>query len=218
MPEVDVFDGGWKITPPDGKYLYIKNLRPFEDDDSATANKKFINWVVRSTATSGDARAEYLRLYITGAGGGGEALRAFTTVNDVAGGSAHGVHASLNFGTSGTITGQGIAGRNTLHLPNTALASNVTLAAVQAEIWSDGSASDPGGSTILSFFRAVAGGHANGIADVQDDAVLFDLQGITSGAGHLFVATAPSTLGASLKIRVGSTLYYIPLYTTTGST
>lgn len=180
---------------------------------SATAGAIFKEYRLESTATSGDARGEYLRLYISGAGGGGEALRAFTTVNDVAAANAHGAHISLNFGTSGTVTGQGIAGRFTLHMPTTALTSNVTMGAVQAEIWSDGSTSDPGGSTLLSFFRAVNGGNATGAADVDDDAVLFELNGFTSGAAKLFSTgtTVVANMVASLKIRVGATLYYIPL-------
>jgi len=181
-------------------------------ETTATASANFFEYRLENSATSGDNRGEYLRLYLTGAGGGGEAMRIFTTVEDVAAANAHGAHISLNFGTSGTVTGQGIANRCTLHLPTTALASNVTLSAVQAEVYSDGSTSDPGGSTILSFFRAVNGGHASGMADVDDDAVLFDLQGFTDATGNLFLSTAPSTLAASLRVLVGSTTYYLPLY------
>ena len=179
---------------------------------TSTADSKYMEFRLENSATSGDNRGMYLREYLTGAGGGGEALRVFTTVEDVAASNAHGAHISLNFGTSGTVTGQGIATRSTLHLPPTALASNVTLAAVQAEIYSDGSTSDPGGSTILSLFRAVNGGNANGMADVDDDAVFFDIQGFTDATGNMFLTTAPTTLAASLRIRVGTTTYYLPLY------
>jgi len=183
-------------------------------ETTAQAGKNFLSFYLENTATSGDNRGQYLRLYLGGAGGGGEALRAFTTVNNVAAGTAHGAHISLSFGTSGTVTGQGIAGRNTLHLPTTALTSNVTMSALQAEIYSDGSTSDPGGSTILSFIRVVNAGHASGMADVDDDANVMELQGFTSGAGNAFFISAPQTLAASLRVRVGSTLYYIPLYST----
>ena len=179
---------------------------------TATADSNYMEFRVENSAASGDNRGMYLREYMTGAGGGGEALRVFTTVEDVAAATVNGSHTSLNFGTSGTVTGQGVVNNNTLHLPTTALASNVTLAAVQAEIYSDGSTSDPGGSTKLSFFRANNGGNANGMANVDDDAVLFDLQGFTDATGNLFLTTAPSTLAASLRIMVGTTLYYLPLY------
>lgn len=191
---------------------------------TSTADAKFFEYRLESSATSGDARGEYLRLYISGAGGGGEALRAFTTVNDVAAATAHGAHISLNFGTSGTVTGQGVAGRFTLHMPTTALTSNVTMSAVQAEIWSDGSTSDPGGSTKLSFFRAVNGGNANGMADVDDDAALFELIGFTAGSGNLVSGNTASkstldfTNWVTLRILIGSTVYYIPAAQTIGAT
>ena len=176
------------------------------------ANSKFMEFRLQNTATSGDNRAMYLRFYNDGAGGGGEALRAFTTVTNVAASTVHGAHISLNFAATGTVTGQGIAGRFTLHIPDVALTSNVTLSAVQAEIWSDGTSSDPGGSTILSCFRALNAGDT-GKADVDTDAYLFDIQGWTSATGSMFLADTPGTLGGSLRILIGATPYYIGLYT-----
>ena len=190
---------------------------------TSTAGKNFLEHRLESSATSGDARGHYLRLYLSGAGGSGESLRAFTTVNDVAAATAHGAHISLNFGTSGTVTGQGIAMRGTLHMPATALTSNVTMAAVQAEIWSDASTSDPGGSTILSFFRAVNGGNANGMADVDDDAALFELNGFTLGSGNMVSANTAgqSTLDFTnwvlIRINIGGTTHYIPAAQTIGA-
>ena len=202
----------------DGAGLVLSGGTAASPITTSEANKNIIDYRLENSATSGDNRGMYLRLYLSGAGGGGEAARIFTTVNDVAASTAHGAHISLNFGATGTVTGQGIAGRNTIHLPNKALTSNVTMAAVQAEIYSDGSASDPGGSTILSFFRAVNDGHANGKADVDDDAYFFEVLGLTSGAGHVFKTGAPTTLGASLRVKVGATTYHLPLYTTQSST
>jgi hypothetical protein len=214
----------------DALHLLMRNIRDKDDPRRIVlgsssnrvvkdvANNKFIQIYVDNGATSGDNRAMYLRLYLTGAGGGGEAARIFTTVEDVAAGTAHGAHISLNFGSTGTVTGQGIAARCTLHLPDVALTSNVTMSALQAEIYSDGSDSDPGGSTILSFIRVVNDGHADGKADVDDDAVFFDIQGLTAGAAHVFAtgltaSTVYGNLTASLKILIGSTNYYIPLAT-----
>lgn len=181
-------------------------------------SRNFLSFYFENFATSGDNRGMYLRQYISGAGAGGDALRVFNTVNNVAAGTAHGAHISLNFGATGTVTGQGIASRNTLHLPDAALASNVTLSALQAEIYADGSDADPGDSTLLSFLRFVLAGHADGVADVisSTQSVLLDVQGVAAsgdGVNGLFRTVAPTTLGASFKIRVGSTLYYLPLYT-----
>jgi hypothetical protein len=184
---------------------------------TATANSNFMDYRLQSSATSGDARGEYLRLYLTGAGGGGEALRAFTTVNNVVGANAHGAHISLNFGASGSLTGQGIAVRGTLHMPTTALpAGNVTYGAVQAEIFSDGSNSDPAGN-LLSFFRAVNAGDATGGADVDDDVALFDISGVTIGAGNLVEAsTTEANYSNSVRVRINGTNYYMMLASVAG--
>ena len=181
------------------------------------ASRNFLSFFFENYATSGDNRGMYLRQYLSGAGSSGEAARIFNTVNNVAAASVHGAHISLNFGSTGTVTGQGIASRNTLHLADQALASNVTLSALQAEIYCDGSDADPGDSTLLSFLRFSLGGHADGIADVisSTQSVLMDVQGVAAsgdGVNGLFRTVAPTTLAASFKVRVGSTLYYLPLY------
>jgi len=67
---------------------------------STTADEKFISFYFSDSATSGDSRGLYLRHYIAGAGGGGESLRSFTSIDDVAGATAHGAHISLGFEAS----------------------------------------------------------------------------------------------------------------------
>ncbi len=100
--------------------------------------------------------------------------------------------------------------RATLHIPATALTSNVTMSAVEAEIWSDAATSDPGGSTLLSYFLVNNGGNATGAADVDDDVVLFDIQGHTIGSGNMIEASVTeANYSHSIRIRVGSTLYYL---------
>lgn len=187
---------------------------------TATADTKFVQMYTKSTATGAgsDTRGIYDRLYLAGATtGGGEALRAYTTIDDAVVGTAHGAHISLDFDStanSAQLTGLGVAGRNTLHIPSDAAWTSGTLAAVQAEIFSDGANSDSDGLTELSFIRVINDGNATGKGNVDDDAVVFSLQGFTDGAGNVFKATAPTTLGASLRVKVGSTIYYLPLYTT----
>lgn len=177
---------------------------------TATADKNFLDFRTQSTATSGDARGIYNRLYLAGAGVSGESLRSFTTVNNVAAATAHGAHISLSFGATGTITGQGIATRSTIHLKDEALASNVTMAALQAEIYSDGANSDPGGNTKLSYLRCVNDGHADGIADVDDDANLIEIIGHTIGAGNMVVAEVDETkFSHKIRINIGGTTYYL---------
>ncbi len=137
-------------------------------ETTASANKNFFEYRLENTATSGDNRGFYLRLYLAGTGIGGEALRVFTTVDDVVAGTVHGSHTSLNFNATGQASGLAVAGRHTLHLPNVAAWASGTLAPGSFEIWSDGSDSDPSGVTELSVLQSVLGGHADGIADTDD--------------------------------------------------
>lgn len=82
---------------------------------TSTAGKNFLGYWVKSTATSGDARGLYMRLYLSGAGSG-EAVRAYATAaaaNVATGGTVNGIHASLSMNASASISGQGFAGRFT---------------------------------------------------------------------------------------------------------
>ena len=82
---------------------------------TADANKNFMGYWVKSTATSGDARAFYARLFF-GAAGSGEAVRAYATAaaaNVATGGTVNGIHASLTLNASASVSGQGFAGRFT---------------------------------------------------------------------------------------------------------
>jgi len=67
---------------------------------AAAGNAK--SYFLDATHTTGDMRGEYLRLYFSGAGGSGEAVRIFSTINDVevaTGGTVNGAHISI--GTAG---------------------------------------------------------------------------------------------------------------------
>lgn len=178
---------------------------------------RFYNWNFYNYATSGDNRGMYLRLYLSGAGIGGEAARVFATVNNVTAATVHGQHTSLSFGASGAATGQAIAHRNTIHMPTSALpASNVTYSALQAEIYSDGSASDPSGN-LLSFVRIVNGGDATGGADVDDDAALLDITGVTIATGNMVAAsTTEANYSHSIRVRINGVNYYLMLASAEG--
>lgn len=172
---------------------------------------KFMSVYAKSEATSGDARLVYLRLYIAGIGGAGEAVRAYTTIKGVAAaGTVNGIHASLDFADGDSkANGLGTAARCTLHIPDDAAWTSGTLAAIMAEIYSDGAASDPDGVTMLSFIRVVNGGDASGIADVDDDANLIEIAGGAIASGNM-VQTEIDETKFSHKIRInahGTTMY-----------
>lgn len=215
----DFESGGAHIAEFNGDILdYIANVkeRRGTSTDKLTiddADTKFIEYRFDCGATSGDNRGIYLRLYMTGAGGGGEALRAYTDVVGVAQGTCHGAHLSLGFGestTGGSITGLGAAVRATLGLPNVAMGAGGTYCAIMCEIYSFGAASDPGAVTELSFFRVVNGGNSTGGEDVDDDAHLFSLQGFTIGTGNLVeAAVSEAEYAHNIRILVGTTEMYL---------
>jgi hypothetical protein len=177
-------------------------------ETTSTASVNFMEFRLENSATSGDNRGMYLRLYLTGAGTGGEAARIFTTIEDVAAANAHGAHISLNFGTSGSITGQGIAGRNTLHIPNAAL-SGGTYAALQAEIYADGASSDISGATSHALFRGVVGGNSTGAATVTN---FLDLSVPAPGSGKLVDTDITThTAYGGLAVNINGTIKYLAL-------
>lgn len=83
-----------------------------------TASTNAMGLFFETTATSGDSRGINLRLYFSGTGVSGEALRAYGIVNNktvATGGTVNGAHISLGVtGTSGAISGAGNALRATL--------------------------------------------------------------------------------------------------------
>lgn len=190
---------------------------------SSTADDKFIEFRCKSSATSGDNRLAYLRYELSGAAGGGETFRALTYVSANIG-TAHGAHISLSFSAvagGSECSGLGAAVRGTLHMPNIASwAPTGSLYSGMFEIYSDGTASDPAGLTDLAFLCISNSGDATGKADVDTDASLFSIQGFTAAADTTKVLTSVSlaelpagTVG--LRVKVGSTLYYMPLVAAT---
>lgn len=177
-----------------------------------TADMKFMSAYFDNGATSGDSRGLYLRLYITGAGGGGEAARLFTSVNNVAGATAHGAHISLSFGTTGSITGLGVANRNTLHVPGAMTGG--TYYASQLELWADAAASDVAGMTNQAFVNFNLGGDSTGAALIEDSANLLHISGGSNASGNLVGAAGnePTWTSNTYLIRCnlnGQTAYLV---------
>lgn len=173
---------------------------------STTPNYSFMELRLSTAATSGDNRGIYNRLYMSGAGGGGESLRSYTDVVGVTVGTVHGSHISLGFGESTTgakATGLAVAVRATLGLPNVAMGSGGTYSALMAEIYSFGSSSSPAAVTELSFLRCTVGGDATGGAAVEDKAYLLVVDGVLTASGNMIVAStteANYAIGARCKL------------------
>lgn len=178
-------------------------------DLSTTADKHALSFYFTTAAATGTSRGMYLRQYLTG-GAGGEALRVFNTVsNNTPADTVNGAHISLNFGASaGNVTGLGTAVRATLHVPNRALTG--TTAAIQAEVYADGSSSSVSGT--CSLIRGIVDGEATGKAACDSSVFLLDLTA-TAGAynsGEMIVASNSGTITGALKVRINGATKYIP--------
>lgn len=174
---------------------------PLTCDD---ASAKFLQFYFDCGATSGTSVGLYLREYLTGTGGSNACARIYSDVSVVAS-TAQGMQCSLGFGestTTGSVTGLGVAGRFQIGLANAAYPGTGTLAVVQSEIYSFGDDSDPSGNAI-AMFGVVNDGNANGMADVDDDAVLLHFRGWTSATGNMVVkAASPGAMGnATYSVR-----------------
>jgi len=166
-----------------------------------------LEFYLNATHTTGDMRGEYLRLYFSGVGGSGEAARIFSTVNNVAAATVHGAHISLSFGTTGSITGLGVASRNTLHIPKAMTAG--TYYVQQLEFWADATTSDTAGMTAQAFTNYNLGGDGTGKALIEDTVNLFAITGGTI-AGSNLVETETAETKFSHKIRID--VYGTPMW------
>jgi len=190
---------------PAATTLYIGGGTSAAPVTTATADTKFIEFRFENTATSGDNRGIYNRFYLSGAGGGGESLRSFTTVNNVAAGTAHGAHLSLNFGTSGSVTGLGCGSRSTLHGVNAAVSG--TVCGAQSELYADGASTDYSGAT-HSIHRFVNDGNATGKATLDNVLEFVGMNSTSFKTGSIGGTTK------GLRVLVDGTVYYIAAGTT----
>lgn len=205
-------------TNTDGGVLKCgTSVAPVTED---TANMKFMSMYFDNGATSGDNRGMYLRLYLTGAGGGGESFRAFTSVTDVAAATAHGAHISLSLGATGSCTGQGTGVRATCHIPDVAMTGG-TYSAGLSEFYADGSSSDISGTTLHAIHRFISAGDNTGKATVQN---VFSFEGLGStalanaGTGANSAGAAGGGVAAKvIKVKVDGTDYWMPLFSSNAS-
>ena len=150
-----------------------------------------------TSAATGDTRLAYDKLTFTSTGSG-ETVRAFSVVTGASAataGTINGAHISMEVDTGGSISGAGNAVRATLG--GTALSPGGTLAVIQADTNFASGVSLPATS---SFIRVTDSGAGAG--------KVANLFNIASGTGLLTTGTTGAVAGG-IKIRVGSTSYYL---------
>lgn len=165
----------------------------------STANQKFFANYINSTATTGDTRLLYDKLFFSGAGGSGEVHRIMGVVNNVTaatGGTVNGEHVSLYInGASGAVSGAGNALRVTLG--GTATTPGGTLAAIQLDSDWDAGTSVP---ATASFLRVTD----SGTGKTPNFAAL-----PAPSNGTIFQAKTSAAVTHCLKVNAAGTTYYI---------
>jgi hypothetical protein len=190
---------GWPAAPASTILLHGRGSAS-SPVETTSANKNFLGYWVKSSAATGDARGIYLRLYLSGAGGG-EAGRFFATAaaNNVAtGGTINGVHTSLSINTSSSVSGAGNALRATLGAAAATRTLGGTLAAIQAD-------SDIGTGNTLPTSHAFIRFTNSGAVALGN---LFQVPAAANGT--MFAAHTTQTMTHSLKIiDAAGTAYYV---------
>lgn len=187
----------------------VRSLNGFASGSSAapisvSAASSLSSSYAQAAGATGDSRLVYNKMTFTSTGSG-ETARAFSVVTGAAaatGGTINGAHVSLEIDSTGTISGAGNALRATLG--GTATSPGGTLAVIQADTNFAAGVSVPAPS---AFIRVSDSGAGTG--------KIGNLFNIESGpaAGFVSSGTVGGTLKA-IKIKIGSTNYYIQAGTT----
>ena len=178
---------------------------------TAAADSIFAEFRTQSSATSGDSRCFYMRHNISGAGGGGEALRSFVKVSAAAS-TCRGAHISVDVAATGTCSGFGAAVDAQVLIGDASITSNLNC--LNAELYAAGSSTAIAARS-ASFLRLVVGGDATGVADIEGKASFLRFEN-AAGSGKI-VDTDITALTGKAGLRVtdntGALYGYIPIVT-----
>ena len=175
----------------------------------AAATERAITIASTTALTSGTIRSFEMTQTHTGIGAIAEGLTAIVKTNVALGSWANALFAKIDFQTVGKVTGLGSAICAELTMAGGAV-SQGTYATYQAEINLPTSYSS---SVPISIMRINTWGTQK--ADFDTYGYLFDIQGVAVGSGKFFQENTTITNGThALRIRVGSTAYFIQLHGT----
>lgn len=166
----------------------------------------FITTITDTSTGSSTFNASTTTVTMTGAGGVGGRTLFQLNANAALGSFTNALKAEVTYGASGSTSGLGSAFVAEMTL--SAGTSAGTYAPLEIELNAPTGAST---GTRTSFIYASTQGA--GVAAVDSNGVFFNLQGLTAGAGKMLVAgTTLGTAYGGLRVRVGSTNYWVPLY------
>jgi hypothetical protein len=167
-----------------------------------------------NTATSGTYQPLVVSTTMSGAGADGGRAKFDMTTNVALGSFSNALKAEVTYGAAGRTTGLGSAFVAEMTL--SAGTSSGTYAPVEIELNAASAASTGTGTSLI--YASVNGTGADSVVNAA--ATLISLQGLTAGsAGDTDMVTAPGgnfvandiLSGIGIKVKVGSSFYYIPL-------
>ena len=180
------------------------------DYASYTAGTPPIAWYfTNNSTTSTNAEPMYVYSEMTGVGGYGGRCRFHTYSNVATYTNFMALKAYTEFGSAGRITGLATAFCAELKVANAVLGTGGGYFPLEIEYVAGGTttATSPTGCQ-AGFIYMGNSGDADG--DFDDNGVLFQIDGLTAGSGHLYDTTASTATGdATLKIRIGTATKYI---------
>lgn len=163
-----------------------------------------LEFYLDATHTTGDMRGEYLRLYFSGAGGSGEALRAFSTINNVSvatGGTVNGAHISLGTaGANAAVSGAANALRATFGIAAASTNIGGTCSVIQVDTDFDTAVTVPTNFAFLRFTNT----------NTKKSNNLMRVPTVVAETGGLFCAHTTQVMTHSLRIVAeDGTPYYV---------
>jgi hypothetical protein len=161
-----------------------------------------LNYRFSATHTTGDMRAQYLRLDFNGAGGSGETLRAVANIGGVTvatGGTVNGAHLTLQFtGASAAVSGAGNALRATLGIGTGVTSPGGTVSVIQVDSDIASGVTVPAGYSFLRFTNSGTGTISK----------LMEVPTVASAG--IFAVHTTQVMTHSIRIRsAAGTVYYL---------
>jgi hypothetical protein len=198
-----------KVYRPNADSLVIASGGTFTNAGTSTITGT-TDIAYTSASTSGSTSIQPFKLVTTMTGAGGVGGRGLFELNSnvALGGWANALKAHTKFGASGRITG--LASSVLAEMDLSAGCSQGTYAPLELEL-NLGTGALTGTETSL-IYASVNGADK---ATFDTNGFVLSLQGLTANAGKVFAASVKDGVKSthSLRIKIGTTAYYIPLST-----
>lgn len=171
---------------------------------------------VTNNGTSGNYEPINFNTTVSAAGMTGGRVRALLTINDAMGSWSNALKAQVTYGASGKTTGLGSAFVAEMTLSAGTLDGNYALLEGELNV----ATGDSLGTATNLIYLSVNGTGAEAVFSDGSNSYILNLQGLTAGASNVFrtgltAATINAATTAALRIKIGSTDYFIPIATAT---